>query len=135
MIMPGVQKPHCRSEAFDRLHLVPVGHHRKRGAGLHRFAVEMHHAGAALRRVAADMGTGQPEILAEELHQQRAGIDIGGYGITVHDEGNFGHHTLFICAAALHGKAVSKSIKRHNMSPSCNGQPHPGHHIAWLAKP
>jgi hypothetical protein len=56
----------------------------------------MHDAGAALRGVAADMCPGQAQILAEELHQQGAGVDIGGYGITVHNQGNFGHqHSLF----------------------------------------
>jgi hypothetical protein len=62
------------------------------------------------------MGPGQTQILAQELHQQRAGIDIGGYGISVHDQRNFGHrHSLVIAAArcaaivaALHGNAVLK---------------------------
>ena len=33
----------------------------------------MDDAGAALGGVAADMGAGEPQILAQELHQQRAG--------------------------------------------------------------
>ena len=39
-------------------------------------AVDMHDAGAALRRVAADMRAGQAEILAQELDEQRAGLDL-----------------------------------------------------------
>ena len=36
----------------------------------------MDDAGAALRGVAADMGAGQAQIFAQELHQQRARIDL-----------------------------------------------------------
>jgi hypothetical protein len=61
----------------------------------------MHDAGAALRGVAADMGAGQPQILAQELHQQGAGIDIGVDGIAVHDQGNFGHSALSSSACRL----------------------------------
>ena len=43
---------------------------------LTRLAVDMHDAGAALGGVAADMGAGQPQILAQELDQQRARLDI-----------------------------------------------------------
>ena len=58
--------------------------HGERGAGLHRLAVEMDDAGAALRGVAADMRAGEPQVLAQELDQERAGIDIGGDGFAVH---------------------------------------------------
>ena len=51
------------------------GEHR---AGLDRAAVEVHHAGAALAGVAADMRAGEPQVLAQELHQQGARIDVGG---------------------------------------------------------
>ena len=40
-------------------------------------AVEMHDAGAALAGVAADVRAGEPQVLAQELHQQRARIDVG----------------------------------------------------------
>ncbi|MCY1229087.1 hypothetical protein D9M72_414420 [compost metagenome] len=42
------------------------------GTALHRPSVHMDDTGAALRRVAADMGAGQSEIFAYELHQQCA---------------------------------------------------------------
>ena len=41
----------------------------------------MHDAGAALAGVAADMRAGEAQILAQELHQQRARIDVGGDGL------------------------------------------------------
>ena len=48
---------------------------RERRAGLHRLAVEMHEAGAALAGVAANMGSGQPQVLSQELHQKGARVD------------------------------------------------------------
>ena len=50
---------------------------REHGAGLDGDAVDMHDAGAALGGVAADMRAGEPQVLAQELHQQRARFDSG----------------------------------------------------------
>ena len=101
-----MQRRAVGGKPLDRLHLVAVGHHRKRGAGLHRLAVEMHDAGAALRGVAADMGAGQPQIFAQELHQQGTGIDIGVDGVAVHDHGNFGHQHSLDLRRRLIGRTV-----------------------------
>jgi hypothetical protein len=58
----------------------------------------MHDAGATLRGVAADMRAGQPQILSQQLHQKRAGVDIGINGVAVYDQGNLGHyHSLDLC--------------------------------------
>jgi hypothetical protein len=41
------------------------------------------------------MGARQPEIFPEKLDQEGTGVDIGVYGIAVHDQGNLGHqHSL-----------------------------------------
>src|SRR5262249_48455023 len=61
------------------------------GAGLHRLAVDVHHTGPALRRVTADMGTGEAKVLAQELHQQGARIDVTGDGLAVHRHRDGGH--------------------------------------------
>ena len=55
-----MQRRAVGGETLDGLDLVSIRHHRQRGAGFHRLAVEMHDAGAALRGVAADMGAGEP---------------------------------------------------------------------------
>ena len=47
-------------------------------------AVHVDDAGAALRGVAADMGAGEPQVLAQVLHQQGARVDVGGDGFAVH---------------------------------------------------
>ena len=62
-------------QALDGHDRRPRGLRGEHRAGLHRLAVDMHDAGAALRRVAADMRPGQAEILAQEMNQQRAVFD------------------------------------------------------------
>ena len=83
MIMPGVQIAALQTvivaegglhrvqlvalgDAFDRGDVGAVGLAREHGAGLHRLAVDMDDAGAALAGVAADMGPGEAEVLAQE---------------------------------------------------------------------
>ena len=123
-----MQRRAVGSQPLDGPHFVAVGHDRERGAGLHRLAVEMHDAGAALRGVAADMGAGQPQILAQELHQEGAGVDIGVDGITVHNQGNLGHSALSSSALPHCTAAQSlKSLQGHNMGHPGNEQPHLRH--------
>ena len=49
---------------------------RQRGAGLDCDAVEMDGAAAALAGVAADVRAGQPELVAQQVHQQGAVLDV-----------------------------------------------------------
>src|SRR5215211_3685990 len=91
-----------------------VGYDCERGAGLHRLAVEMDDAGAALRGVAADMGARQLQIFPHQLDPKGTGVDIGVYGITVHAQGNLGHqHSLELhrrISAAQAFKVIPKPI-------------------------
>src|SRR5580704_5870283 len=52
-----------------------VGLHREDGAGLHRLAVEIDGAGAAMGRLAADMRPGKAEMLAQEVDQKGSRLD------------------------------------------------------------
>src|ERR687888_802740 len=63
-------------EALDRRDLAAVGLDREHGAGLHRVPVEMDRAGAAERRVAADLRPGEAEVVAEEVDEQRPRLDL-----------------------------------------------------------
>ena len=63
----------------------------KRRAGLDRLAVDMNDAGAALAGIAADMGAGQAEMLPQELHQERARLDVLRHRLAVDCHGNTGH--------------------------------------------
>ena len=65
-----------RGEALDRRHLAAVRLHREHGARLHRLAVEQDGARAARRGVAADVRALQPELLAQEVHEQLPRLDV-----------------------------------------------------------
>src|SRR2546430_7463317 len=101
-------------QPLDGAALMAVGHDGERGAGFYRLAVEMDNAGAALRGVAADMGARQPQIFPQKLDQEGTGINIGVYGVTVHDQGNLGHqHSLELhrrISAAQAFKFIPKPI-------------------------
>ena len=58
--------------------VLAVGLDRQDGAALHRLAVQVEAACATRRGVAADVGAGQPDVLADVLHQQRARLDVMG---------------------------------------------------------
>ena len=47
---------------------MPIGLDREEGASLDGLTVDMDDAGAALAGVAADMRSGQPKLLAQQLH-------------------------------------------------------------------
>ena len=53
-----------------------VGLHREDRAGLRAAAVDEDGAGAALAGVAADVRAGQAQLLAQEVDEQHAGLDV-----------------------------------------------------------
>src|SRR5919197_2057209 len=63
-------------ETLDRRDLAAVSLDREHGARLHRAPVEVDRAGAAERRVAADLRPGQPEVVAEEVDEHSPGLDL-----------------------------------------------------------
>src|ERR1041384_5300962 len=75
-------------EALDGLDRRPVGLDREHGAALDRLAVEANRARAAARGVAADVRAGQPEVLADEVDEQRAGRDGAGLLLAVDRDGD-----------------------------------------------
>jgi hypothetical protein len=107
MIMPGVQKPHCRPWFSERLlhgmqfvggckpldgqHRCAFGLQRQDGAGFDSLAIDMDNATAALGSVAAHMRAGQPQLLPQELHQQSASLDGSLDGFAVHGQRNGRH--------------------------------------------
>ena len=102
MIIPGVQKPHCSpcsvpesflhgielavgGQTFDGQNLAAVGLDGEHGAALDGFAVDMHGASAAQRRLAADVRAGQSGHFAQVVNQQQARLD--GVGALLSIEG------------------------------------------------
>jgi hypothetical protein len=55
-------------------------------ARLHRAAVQVHRARAALGGVAADMHTSDAEVLSQEVHQPPPSLDLGLPPLTIHGE-------------------------------------------------
>ena len=101
--IPGVQKPHwtppCSRkaawsglssspvrEALDRRHVAAFGLEREVRAAVHRLPVEEHHAGAALRVVAALLGAGQADDVADGRQEARPGLELDGVGHAVDGE-------------------------------------------------
>src|SRR5262249_53558938 len=62
----GMQGSIGTRDAFDRQDVGAFGLHGDDRAALDRSSVQVHGARAALRRVAADMGPGEPQVLADE---------------------------------------------------------------------
>ena len=56
-------------QTFDRLDVTVLRLHRKHQTGTHDLAIDAHRAGPADPMFAADMGTGQLEVFAEENRQ------------------------------------------------------------------
>ena len=72
-----------RADVLDRGDLGSVGLRGPHRAGFDRRVAELHRAGAALGGVAADVGSGEPEFVAQEVHQQRACWDGCGAFVAV----------------------------------------------------
>jgi hypothetical protein len=82
-----------RGEAFDSDDGCPFALQREHCARLHRHAVDMDDAGAALRGVAADMGAGEVQMLPKKFHQQRSAFDLAADGASVHCHRDHRHHS------------------------------------------
>src|SRR5262249_23921452 len=80
--------------AFDGRDAGSCGLSRKHGAGFDRPAIDMHDTGAALAGIAADIGAGQVQMIAQELDKKRAVLDIDRDRLAVHREFDCRHVTL-----------------------------------------
>ena len=85
-----------RGQAFDRRHLRTVTFQGEKGAALDRLPVDVHDAGSALAGVAADVGAGKPQPLAEEIDEQGSPFDLAADGVPIHDHGYSGHWFLLL---------------------------------------
>ena len=63
-------------EVLDRAHRVAAGHRREHRARLHRLAVHQHDARPALRGVAAPVGAGEAERVAQEVDEEHPRLDV-----------------------------------------------------------
>ena len=72
-----------RTEPLDGGDLVAVGLDGEHRAALHRGAVHEDGAGTAVGGVAAGVGAGEPEPLAQQVREQQPRLDVGGTPFTV----------------------------------------------------
>jgi hypothetical protein len=78
-------------QALDGDHLAVLAGERQHRARFHADTVEMHRAAAALAGVAAHMGAGEAQMLAQELNQQGASLHLAGNALAVHRHAHDGH--------------------------------------------
>ena len=71
-------------EPLDGGDLRAVRLHREQHAALHRLAVEVDRAGAAVAGVAADVRAGQVDVVADEVDEQAARVDLALVDDAVH---------------------------------------------------
>ena len=91
-----------RLKAFDRPHLSAVRLDREDRAGFHRLAVEEDRARSAVRRVAANVRSGQAEVLSEEMDKQGARLYRGRPRGAVHGHVDVNERSGFFVASAGH---------------------------------
>src|SRR6185436_13004139 len=94
-------------QALDGVDAAAVGLHGEHRARLHRLAVELDRAHAAMRRVAADVGAGQAQVLADEVHQQQPRLDLGFAHRAVHRDADLVFHALALSRAAVNARPAS----------------------------
>src|SRR5438477_6854587 len=89
----------ARGEALDSHDLCPARLHCKHGARLDRTAVKMDGAAAALAGVAANMRSGEAELITQEVGQKRAVFDFAGARLAVNIEFYFCHdlNSVWVC--------------------------------------
>ena len=63
-------------EPFDGHDLGALGLHREHQAGAHGCAVDENRAGAAHAVLAAHMGAGQPQMMAQAIRQREPRLDV-----------------------------------------------------------
>ena len=77
--------------AFDGHYIGAVGLHGENRAGFDGEPIHMHRAAAALAGVATDVGPGEPELVAQEVHEQHAVLDRARLLHAVDLDGDFSH--------------------------------------------
>src|SRR6478752_1455675 len=96
-------------EALDRRDAAAVRLDREHRAALHGVAVDVDGAGAALARVAADVGAGELEVLPNELDEEASGLDVRLPSLTVDRERNMlGHQWSLL---PLFGRWVAPGLR------------------------
>jgi hypothetical protein len=103
-------------ETFDRRDPGSVGHHSENRTGFDGLSIDIDGAGAALRRVATDMGSCESEIISQQMNQELARFDRNGptHAIDVdrHDVMSFnGVNHSFLRQRAIQKKGSGRHMR------------------------
>src|SRR6476620_1341056 len=93
-VLERVQGPVRPGQSLDRRDLSTVRLDGEERAGLHGLAVEVDRARAAGRRVTPDVGSGESQLLSEEVDEERARLDIGLAPRPIDGDGDLRHEVL-----------------------------------------
>src|SRR6266542_5975769 len=116
--------------ALDGLHLRALALDGQERTGLHRQAVDVHGAGAALAGVAAHVGAGEPRELPDVVDEEEAGLDVVGilHAVDGHGDGCF--HRMHLpkdCGDGDHAARTGNGVViLAAASPSAARAPDPG---------
>ena len=104
-------------EALDRRDLRALGLDREQHAALHRLAVQMHRAGAAVARVAADVRPREPEVVADEVDEEapRRHLELDLLAVDLERDGHARdgiRHYAFLLPAACRTARVADTSAR-----------------------
>jgi hypothetical protein len=73
-------------DAFDRDDLLAHGRSRRNAAGSDRSAIEVHRARTALADAAAELGAGEPDVIAYHPQQGCLQVCVNGMRRSIHDQ-------------------------------------------------
>ncbi len=74
------------SQALHRGDLAPIGGGGQHQAAAYGFPIDDHRAGSAVAVLTPQVGAGQPQMLPEQVGEERAGLDFGSMGPAVHGQ-------------------------------------------------
>src|SRR5258708_25946919 len=80
------------TQAFNSKNVAPFRLHREHRAALDSFAVKMHRASAAQRRLASDVGTGHAGRFPKVVNEKHARFDGVAPLLSVNGEGDVSSH-------------------------------------------
>jgi hypothetical protein len=119
-----------RRDALDGENVVTICLHRQQQAGARREPVQKNGAGAANTVLTAEMGAGEPELMAQEVGERQAHLDLLLMMLPVNGQRNFSpltHSISFIARMqpACPGQSGTARISLRSMRATCAAVPAP----------
>src|SRR4051794_34176132 len=110
-------------ERFHGLHVAAFGLHGEREAGAHRGTIDLHRAAAADAMLAADVGSGRAEGMAQKIAEQSARLGLGAHLAAVECQIDPDLlvlvHAAHCCASAMTRGARLRRMSRRNSAEAC----------------